>query len=32
MSDTSDRIRDVIQYVTGLPAEPTNEPTKKNKQ
>ncbi len=32
MSDTSDRIRDVIQCVTGLPADPTNEPTKENKQ
>lgn len=32
MSDTSYRIRDVIQCVTGLPAEPANEPTKENKQ
>lgn len=53
MSDTSDRIRAVIQCVTGLPdalaqpmrqldqalaqigslpADPTNEPTKENKQ
>ena len=32
MSDTSDRIRAVIQYVTGLPADPTNEPPKENKQ
>lgn len=31
MSDTSDRIRAVIQCVTGLPADPTNEP-KENKQ
>lgn len=32
MSDTSDRIRAVIQCVTGLPADPTNELTKENKQ
>ena len=32
MSDTSARIRAVIQCVTGLPADPTNEPTKENKQ
>lgn len=32
MSDTSDRIRAVIQYVTVLPADPANEPTKENKQ
>lgn len=32
MSDTSNRIRAVIQCVTGLPADHTNEPTKENKQ
>lgn len=32
MSDMSDRIRAVIQCVTGLPADPANEPTKENKQ
>lgn len=32
MSDTSDRIRAVIQYVASLPADPANEPTKENKQ
>lgn len=32
MSDTADRIRAAIQGITGLPADPANEPTKENKQ
>lgn len=32
MSDTAERIHAAIQGITGLPADPTNEPTKENKQ
>lgn len=32
MSDTADQIRAIFQSLTGLPSNPTNEPTKENKQ